>query len=328
MISTYPVNHSLIRSEAILTRLLPEYDLGGFTRCRLLYSGVNDTYLAVTGGGEKYVMRIYRTPWRSWSNISYELEILNHLHVKGVAVARPLPVQNGDWILPVPAPEGLRHAVLFTFARGKEISYKTEPAQMAYSYGQAVGKLHAAVQDFYSPHARQPLDLEFLLDVPLQLAKPYLAHRSQDWEEMKRIVEKLHHQLEGLPLSHLTRGFVHGDLQGYHANVDEEGTLTFYDFDCCGPGFRAYDLAVIRWCSRLEDSETTRWEPCLRGYQEVFPLSEVDIAAIPSFVGCRYMWHIGLHTANADDWGHGWLNDEYFDNALKNLRKVEEDYKI
>jgi hypothetical protein len=35
-----------------------------------------------------------------------------------------------------------------------------------------------------------------------------------------------------------------------------------------------------------------------------------------------------LHTTNARDWGQGWLNDGYFDRALKNLRAVEADYKL
>ena len=43
----------------------------------------------------------------------------------------------------------------------------------------------------------------------------------------------------------------HGDLQGYHANVGPDGMLTFFDFDCGGYGYRAYDLAVFVWCCRL-----------------------------------------------------------------------------
>jgi hypothetical protein len=32
-----------------------------------------------------------------------------------------------------------------------------------------------------------------------------------------------------------------------------------------------------------------------------------------------------VHTQNAPDWGVGWLDDGYFDDHLKRLRRAEED---
>ena len=29
----------------------------------------------------------------------------------------------------------------------------------------------------------------------------------------------------------------------------------------------------------------------------------------------RYIWLLGLHTGNAQDWGHGWMDDAYFDSG-------------
>jgi len=42
----------------------------------------------------------------------------------------------------------------------------------------------------------------------------------------------------------------------------------------------------------------------------------------------RYLWHVWLHITIARDWGHGWLNEEYFDRFHKNLRAVEADYSL
>jgi hypothetical protein len=50
------------------------------------------------------------------------------------------------------------------------------------------------------------------------------------------------------------------------------------------------------------------------------------VAAVPLFVCARYIWHMGLHTANAYDWGHGWLNNAYFDKGIQNLRQCTADY--
>jgi Ser/Thr protein kinase RdoA (MazF antagonist) len=42
-------------------------------------------------------------------------------------------------------------------------------------------------------------------------------------------------------------GSCHGDLHGWNAHIDQNMALTVYDFDCCGVGWRAYDIAVFRW---------------------------------------------------------------------------------
>jgi len=133
-------------------------------------------------------------------------------------------------------------------------------------------------------------------------------------------------EILALPADELEMGVCHGDLQGYHAKVGLNGTLSFYDFDCGGYGFQAYDLAVFLWCCRLEDAVETRWAAFLTSYQETRFLPKLDKMAVPLFVCCRYLWHMGVHTQNSPDWGISFLNDKYFDTHLKRLRAAEKDY--
>ncbi len=49
-------------------------------------------------------------------------------------------------------------------------------------------------------------------------------------------------------------------------------------------------------------------------------LQPVDVAAVPLFVAIRQIWLLGLHTANAPDWGYSLLNDRYFDESMNILR--------
>lgn len=62
----------------------------------------------------------------------------------------------------------------------------------------------------------------------------------------------------------------------------------------------------------------------LRGYARHRHLAPSDVAAIPAFVAIREIWLIGLHLDLADRFGHGWLNDRYFDHHLKVLRDWED----
>ena len=322
----FPVIHSILSVKALTSEVLADFDIGKVAACQFFTGGFNDTYQVKTTAGPTYYLRVYRQSWRSLPDILYELDLLNHLRSKGFPAARPVPRRDGSFHYEISAPEGTRYAALFSEAPGKLISYDQEPEKVSYNYGQAVARLHNAVNDFSSPHPRFHVDLELLIDTPLRNIAPFLVHRPDDWAYLQHFAIDLRQRIVDLPISELEQGFCHGDLQGYHAHVDADGTLTFFDFDCGGYGYRAYDLAVFRWCSRLQKQEDIRWEPYLRGYRELRPLNDLDIQAIPLFVGARYIWHMGVHTQNAPDWGCEWLNDEYFDEKLSFLRTVEKDY--
>jgi Ser/Thr protein kinase RdoA (MazF antagonist) len=328
MKSTFPVTFSVASTQALINEVLPGYALGAVADCKLQYVGVNDTFKVTLSKGETYFLRVYRSPWRSLDEVAYEMDILNYLHRKGVSVARPVPLKDGSCIQVINAPEGPRCVVLFTTAVGKEPKYEVEPEKKAYDYGKAVACIHQASDDFTSPHPRLPLDVDFLYRQTIEPMRPYLLHRLEDWAFIQAYAERFYQRLSDWPPSVLDWGFCHADLQSCHAHIDSDGKLTFFDFDCCGPGFRAYDIAVFRWAARLSEKEQVWWEPFLHGYLEVRPLSHPDIQAIPWFVAGRYLWHVWLHITNAGDWGHGWLNDDYFDHLLKNLRAVEADYAL
>jgi Ser/Thr protein kinase RdoA (MazF antagonist) len=325
MNTLFPTTYSILSAAALASEILPDFGIGDAT-CQFFTGGFNDTYRVRTSQGKVYYLRVYRSRWRTLDNILYELDVLNHLHRKGFPAVHPLPYSDSKPYCELNAPEGMRYAALFTEAPGKLISYDQEPEKVAFQYGQAVARLHNEVSDFTSPHRRFQVDLELLIDAPLRNIAPFLAHRPDDWACLQHFAADLRQRIVDLPASQLEQGFCHGDLQGYHANVGSNGELTFFDFDCGGFGYRAYDLAVFRWCGRLEEQEAVRWEPFLRGYRLVRPLADLDAQAIPLFVGARYIWHMGVHTQNAVDWGCEWLGDKYFDEKLGYLKAVEKDY--
>jgi Ser/Thr protein kinase RdoA (MazF antagonist) len=229
----------------------------------LLYIGVNDTYLVNTAGATRYVLRVYRAGWRTLENILFELDALLHLNRCGVPVSIPIPLRNGEYSYSLQAPEGKRYVVLFTYANGQEPRY-TERAE-AIQYGRSVARIHEASNSFKSVHSRFSIDIEHLLFSSLKTIEPYLASRSPDLEYLARLTDRLIGYLDALPLSGLDNGFCHGDLHGANANVDDGGIMTFYDFDCCGTGWRAYDIAVFKWSSILHGTEKDAWPAYLEG---------------------------------------------------------------
>jgi Ser/Thr protein kinase RdoA (MazF antagonist) len=326
MSDRFPVTYSTLSAEALAAEVLPDYGLGSIADCKFYSGGFNDTYIVRTAQGDTYYLRVYRLRWRSRADVGYELDALNHLYRKGVPVARPLPCGDGTFVRELLAPEGRRYVVLFVEAEGEEPSYDRDAEGKAFDYGQAVARLHNAVEDLSSSYQRFHLNLDHLIDTPLRNIEPVLSRRVEDWTYVQRFAAMVRQRIVDLPADALEQGFCHGDLQGYHHRIADNGMMTFIDFDCCGYGYRAYDLAVFRWCGRLEEQELVWWRPYLRGYREVRPLNDLDVKAVPLFVCARHIWHMGVHAENACDWGFGALGDAYFGRRVGWLRALEVDY--
>ncbi len=325
MESVFPVRSSLLSSKSISTEVLPQFGLSSGSKCEYFSGGFSHTYRITTKAGEIYYLKSYRKKWRTLEDIQYEMDALNYLQAKGFPATHPVKTLSDDFHFTVNAPEGQRHLVLLTLAPGNEISYEKEPEKIAEQYGQAEAHMHNALEGFQSPHNRFQLNLDYFTLKPLETIEPFLKEKPEDWKFIKDFAKTLRRKIIELPVDELEMGFCHGDLQGYHANVNQDGGLTFFDFDCGGFGFRSYDLAVFLWC-RLEDAVSARWQSFLYAYKSERKLNPVDEKAIPLFVCARYLWHIGVHTFNAPDWGIDFLNANYFKDHLGRLHKAAEDY--
>jgi Ser/Thr protein kinase RdoA (MazF antagonist) len=310
------------------------YTIGEVCGCVLLQHNLNDTYLvdATTG---RYILRVSQAEratahsWRTREEILFELEVLQHLSHRGVPVATPLVQRDGTFISAVQAPEGIRHLVLFTYAPGDSLTPRKQTESLAQSYGAAVAALHAATDDFSSTHPRFVLDLDFLLAKPLEVVQPYLAHRPADWRFLCELQTAVSERLASLQARALDRGLCHGDAQGGNAHMTPDGTITFFDFDVCGYGWRAYDIAVFFWGAalgrvRLGWNAQTVSRLCaayLSGYQDRRPLASIDREAIASCVLLRQFWYLGLEAGNWDTWGIGETGREaFFDQEVTFMR--------
>ncbi len=274
--------------------------------------------------GGWYVLRAYRAGWRSDGEIRYELDALNHLAARGVVVSTPVTPRDGEALRSVRAPEGRRQLVLFTFAPGDEDATRDDRARL---YGRAAGAVHAASADFASPHPRSPIDLDALFERPLRALAPLLRERPRERRALSALARRLRAHAGAFPFARLEAGFCHGDLHGGNAGVAGDA-LTLFDFDLCGPGWRAYDVAVFRWGLTggwLEEAEAERrWGLFLEGYSERRRLAAPDLDAVPFFMLLRQFWFMGLWGANGRDWGYRWpTSDGFLEQSLRLFRTWE-----
>jgi Ser/Thr protein kinase RdoA (MazF antagonist) len=324
-----PAVRSVLSPQALLAEALPAYELGEPLSCELLHCGLNDSYRVRTPRGP-YLLRVYRAGWRMLSDIAYELEALVHLARRGVGVALPVARYDGSFVQTLQAAEGARSAVLFAFAPGAPLAL-TGPDATAHAsrFGGAAAALHAATDDFRSLQPRFVLDEEQLLEQPLAALLPFLAQRAAERDRLLHIAATLRERLSAVAREPLDTGFCHGDLHDGNARITEELALTLFDFDCCGRGWRAYDLAVFRWSlAGLGLAPATRgalWEAFLAGYQARRPLGRSDLAAVPLFLVLRQIWYLGLEASFAPERGSRHV-DEQLARELPFLWRWEAEY--
>jgi Ser/Thr protein kinase RdoA (MazF antagonist) len=312
-----PVLHSLLDPAALLPRLTDAYGLPPGAGCQLLARGVADLYW-VDAAGARYVLRVFSTGHRTRDEIEYELDLIEHAGEKGVPVAAPRRMPAGGRLLPLSAPEGERLGVLYERAPGVD---RPEPYPDE-AYGRAVASLHAALDDYAGPPVKQ-LDFGYLVRRCLARLEPFLGHRPDGgYAWLERLADALEARLEERA-SALEWGPCHGDCRGGNAMFQPDGTITLIDYELCGHGWRAYDVAVFLW-SRLHGGVGVdeRWATFLRGYRAVRPLAEADLAAVDLFVPIRQLFWMGEWADHADLWGlRHRMTDQFYDAQLAYLAR-------
>lgn len=314
--------HSTFSSEALQDFVNTHYDVGSVVGCRLLTRGLNDTYRVDTERG-RFVLRVYRTPWRSRTEVDYELDVLTYLNDCNIPVSAPVKNCAGTFTTEIAALEGTRLMTLFTYAKG---SIPRLDPEISAEYGRTVAKIHQATDNFSSHYRRFNLDFQHLLYEPLERIRPTMTQYGGDVTYIESWIKTItaHVSIELLDF-----GFCHGDFHDWNTHLDE-GILTVFDFDCCGKGFRAYDLAVFLWNlkTNYKGKETENWSSFLEGYREVRPLSEADLNAIPFFVAARRIWLAWIYLTNEDVWGTAIVNERFFQSFVDQLQEDERELGI
>lgn len=317
---TFPVDSSVLSAAALAERILPAYDLPGSPRCQLINRGDNDTYL-VAAAGARFALRAYNHERGDRAEVSAELELLEALACRDVPVARPIRRRDGGLLQVVDAPEGSRFVALFAFAEGRPPGGDITPDQ-GHAYGRAVAGMHAAMDSLHMRLARPHNDLRRLLDEPIAALLPELAHRPADQAYLSDLRERLAAGARGLPETPPWYGLCHCDLHKENVLLTPDGALTVLDFDCCGYGWRAYELAVLFWSTRWLPQAEAVCAAYLRGYGEIRRLEPAELAALPYFAAIQDICiaAVGLGAARRGIQGARPVDDAFFDSHLRFLR--------
>lgn len=303
-----------------------EYEIPPPVTARLLQRGFNDAYLIIDGDGVRRVLRVY-TKDKYWldsdDDVHFEVELLDHLARANLAVAHPYRRRSGELLGQLNAPEGQRSYALFTFAPGQPLGAQPFDESLWHAVGSEIARLHGAMDTFESTNSRYHLDLEILVDMPLATIKPYVTPEEADtYAELNNVGQRLKDQISNSAWGPEAYGPIHADAHDGNIHVTAEGTFTIFDFDHCGFGWRAYDLAPFYQRPAAPDEDRRKWTAFVAGYEEVRTLSTSERDALPVFTACRALWDVG-DWLRATHWtGNAWALHGLCKRTLKRVREA------
>lgn len=323
--NVFPVTNSTLSPFHLGVFLEKHYFPEQQVECRILKTGISDTYL-VTTPEKRCIFRVYSFQWRTREEISEELRLLQHLRDNGISVSYAIPDLANTLIHAFAAPEGERFGVLFSFAEGHKIL--NFDAETHHRVGKLMAEMHLLARDFTLQRVTYT-EKELLVDSLVHLGR-FLPTETEEMQYMQSVQEYLVTELQNADQTQLRKGAVHLDLWFDNMNITTEGEVTFFDFDFCGNGWLCMDMAYymlqIHSTEKDEAERELKTAQFLAGYESVTAVSDEEKRLIPILGICLYFFYLGIQSQRYDNWSNVFLNEIYLKRFINLLLKKYFDY--
>ncbi|HEX5049798.1 MAG TPA: phosphotransferase [Gammaproteobacteria bacterium] len=274
----------------------------------LVQHGENTTFRVDAKGGQKYLLRVHRPGYHTKAAIQEELAWLDQLSQAGLSVPKPIAAKSGEWVetvgshdLPAPLSCSLLH-----WLDGRFIRKSVSPKHL-YRVGAMVADLQTRAARSVVVHRRY-WGSEGLVGAGARFGsvdslagiRPEL--QAAITRARKRVLQELREFERRFPQR---QGLIHADL--HFGNIlSAGGRLLAIDFDDCGHGFHAYDLAVpLLSAEGMVGNERRARLPELEdalilGYSSKKTWDRHDERVFPYFIAARRLAMLGWLSSRRD----------------------------
>lgn len=308
----FSIQRSLLAIPGIVHVLEDEYAIA-VRRCRLIKSVLCDTY-EVTTPSDRYIFRVYPHGPRSSVEIRNELKFILHLSNSGISVSTPVARRGGDPLLPIPAPEGERQGVLFTYADGAPLHHLND-LEATRAFGRLSARIHMAADRLPFDLDLPVFDTKLLLDQPLARMEQIYDHRTDVLAHLRDVAADIKHRIESTSKERPYFGLCHGDLNRSNVHYSLQDGLTLFDFEYCNYGWRAFDLATL-----INTESDDHIQAYLNGYETVRAMDDAERSTLPVFQVAQKIWMLGTGASHADAIGIGWMTDRFLDSQMEIIK--------
>lgn len=315
----FPVIDSTISAVHLGLFLQEKYGFDEGATCRIFRTGINHTYMVSTQE-IRYVFRVYSHQWRTQTEIAEELRLLALLRENGVSVSYPIADKNQSYIQSIPAPEGLRYGVLFSFAEGRKIRNLDEDNCRA--LGTLMARMHQSTLDLELE--RVDYTIQELALLPYQYAQKYYAESLEEMQFVKRVGGYLTTLFAQADTSQLRKGAVHLDVWYDNLNITDDRAITLFDFDFCGNGWLLLDVAyfVVQLFNTEPDKTlfAKKQVAFYEGYEAITAFSDEEKRLIPHAALAIWLFYLGVQSRRFDNWSNIFLTENYLKHFIGLIR--------
>lgn len=305
---TFPVISSTLSADSLGSFINKKYGLDNCV-CKLFRTGINHTYL-INSNNVKYAFRVYSYNWRSKSDIQDELDLLLKLRQNNVSVSYPIADAYGNSIQTIRAPEGVRYAVLFSFAKGGKV--RVMDNEICFKVGALMAKIHTVA--FAHNNNRVNYSAETLLKLPYKRVGTFFSEALPEMQFLKQQANEISDYFNNVDTTNINIGIIHLDIWYDNMAITNNNEITVFDFDFYGNGWLIFDVAYF--CKQLFHIETDkdRYEEkiksFLNGYQSITELSNEELQLIPKAAVAIFIFYLGVQCQRLD-WSNVFLSDNY-----------------
>jgi Ser/Thr protein kinase RdoA (MazF antagonist) len=280
--------------ERTVTAALPRWSLSPRTAVSVLNLSENATFaLTDPDNRRELVLRVHRIGYSSAQEIRSELAWIEALRMERVVdTASPVAGQDGELLQTLVSLSGApsRSAVAFTRLPGAAPDPADDAARWLDRLGEVTARMHRHARGWTLPPGfrRKRWDLDSMVGPaafwgPWHDAIGLTPGGSHIIEAALRLIER---RLARYGSGRDRFGLVHADL--HLANLLVHDThLRIIDFDDCGFSWFMYDFATAVSFIEHQPNVPELLAAWLGGYRRVAPLSEEDVAEIPTFIILR-----------------------------------------
>ena len=140
---------------------------------------------------------------------------------------------------------------------------------------------------------------------------------------MDRVHKMLRDNWPKIPNAPGVYGICIGDVNPKNFHVNNGESVTLFDFDQCGYGYRAFEIGKFASSLYAHGQKRTLLNAFLQGYEKRRPLSRIEYGAISYFEMVAIVWVMSIQAKNADRIGYKYLEKAFWDRKLRILRELE-----
>lgn len=240
----------------------------------------NATFSVETDSGAKYALRININSTRTVENMKGEIEWVRYLNrTSGIQTPTPIATLNDQYIISGfhADSEQTLYAVMYSWLEGELLGDEPTLSQL-HEVGKAIAILHQESTGFaLSADAALPTFNDFFWGT-----EDYLFSGKSKLSDADRgLIQEAHDHIMKLTnelYSNSPVHIIHADFHGWNLMWHED-RLSIFDFDDCGFGLEAQDLAVVLYYLDTREQDVA----LLDGYKSIKPLphySEIAMKAL------------------------------------------------